>query len=344
MAYDPDTDPRLDPRLKALLPLLTPIGAPKDVAGREEMVAAAATEQALAAADLLRQVTEGMDSEEVVPQAGVRVTTEYFTSQPDGNQIPLQVIRPDDDRVLPCVYYLHGGGMATMSCTLGNYRAWGKILAHLGLVVVMPDFRNSVQPSTSGEIAPFPGGLNDCVSGLRHVHAHAAHFGIDPTRITISGESGGGNLTLATGLRLKREGDLPLVKGLYALCPYIAGMYPDPDLPSTTENNGIFLELHSNQTYVGYGPEAFESKNPEAWPLFAGVDDVTGFPPTVISVNECDPLRDEGIAFYRLLLSAGVPARGRVVLGTIHATEVIPVACPEITASTARDLADFATN
>jgi len=62
----------------------------------------------------------------------------------------------------------------------------------------------------------------------------------------------------------------------------------------------------------------------------------------VISVNECDPLRDEGIAFYRLLLAAGVAARGRVVLGTMHATELIPIVCPEITASTARDLADFA--
>lgn len=30
---------------------------------------------------------------------------------------------------------------------------------------------------------------------------------------------GGGNLTLATGLRLKRDGELRLIKGLYALCP-----------------------------------------------------------------------------------------------------------------------------
>ena len=29
--------------------------------------------------------------------------------------------------------------------------------------------------------------------------------------------------------------------------------------------------------------------------------DVAGLPRCVISVNECDPLRDEGINFYRLL-------------------------------------------
>ena len=53
---------------------------------------------------------------------------------------------------------------------------------------------------------------------------------------------------------------------------------------------------------IGYGIEAFDSRDPLAWPGFATRDDVDGFPPTVVSVNECDPLRDEGVAFYRLLL------------------------------------------
>jgi acetyl esterase/lipase len=44
--------------------------------------------------------------------------------------------------------------------------------------------------------------------------------------------------------------------------------------------------------------------------------------PTIISVNECDPLRDEGINFYRLLLRAGVKARCRQVMGTTHGTEI----------------------
>jgi acetyl esterase/lipase len=79
-----------------------------------------------------------------------------------------------------------------------------------------------------------------------------------------------------------------------------------------------------------------------AWPGFATEADVAGLPPTVISVNECDPLRDEGVALYRLLLSAGVAARGRVVLGTTHAVEMYPTVCPEISRDTARDLAAFA--
>jgi hypothetical protein len=51
-------------------------------------------------------------------------------------------------------------------------------------------------------------------------------------------------------------------------------------------------------------------------------------------------LRDEGLAFFRLLLSAGVAARGREALDTMHFTELLPVLCPEISRDTARDLAD----
>jgi acetyl esterase len=63
--------------------------------------------------------------------------------------------------------------------------------------------------------------------------------------------------------------------------------------------------------------------------------------PVVISVNECDPLRDEGINFYRLLLDSGVPARARESLGTCHGTEIFPVVCPDVSHATAADIASF---
>jgi acetyl esterase/lipase len=157
----------------------------------------------------------------------------------------------------------------------------------------------------------------------------------------VAGESGGGNLTLATGLKLLKDGDIGLIKGLYALCPYIAGEWPAPNSPSSVDNNGILLELHNNRGAMAYGIAEFEKKNPLAWPGFATIDDVKGLPPTIISVNELDPLRDEGVNFYRLLLSAGVKARCRQVMGTVHGTEVFPLACPDISRDTASDLANF---
>lgn len=64
----------------------------------------------------------------------------------------------------------------------------------------------------------------------------------------------------------------------------------------------------------------------------------------VISVNESDPLRDEGIGFYRLLLAGGVPARCRQLMGAIHGIEILPVICPDIAQSTAADIAEFIRN
>ncbi|GAC1595400.1 MAG: hypothetical protein NVS3B21_18370 [Acidimicrobiales bacterium] len=118
--------------------------------------------------------------------------------------------------------------------------------------------------------------------------------------------------------------------------------WPLAQNPSSTENNGILLELHHNRGAMAYGIEELDRGNPLAWPGLASEQDVRGLVSTMISVNECDPLRDEGINFYRLLLRAGVAARCRQVMGTIHATEVIPMVCPDISRDTARSIADFA--
>ncbi|HXW43998.1 MAG TPA: alpha/beta hydrolase [Streptosporangiaceae bacterium] len=340
MPYDVAADIRLDPRIKAILAgiAMEPAG---DVDSRETLLAEANSETARQQAELFRSFMELCDTEEAAPSAGLRVHTEKVISEPDGNSINLQVIRPDNEDTLACVYYIHGGGMMSLSCYDGMYRGWGKLIAANGVAVVMVDFRNCVVASSVPEVAPFPAGLNDCVSGLKWVIANASHLNIDPSRVIVAGESGGGNLTLATGLKLGQDGDLGLIKGLYALCPYIAGQWPTPECPSSTQNNGILLELHNNRGTIAYGIEAFNERNPLAWPSFATAQDVQGFPPTVISVNECDPLRDEGINFYRLLLAAGVPARCRQVMGTMHGTEIFTIACPEISRDTARDLAAF---
>ena len=341
MTLSIETDPRLDPRLRWILTAIPDQLLP-DVDNREVLLAEANTPEALANRELLRSFMDLCDSEEIAPSAGLDINTHQITSTPDGNQINLAVIRPETEQTLACVYYIHGGGMAAMSCFDGMYRSWGRLIAGNGVAVVMVDFRNCVTPSSAPEVAPYPAGLDDCVSGLRWVVAHADELGIDAARIVIAGESGGGNLTLASGLRLKRDGDLGLIKGLYALCPYIAGQWPTPECPSSVENEGILLHLHNNRGRMGYGIEAFEARDPLAWPSFAGAEDVRGFPPTVINVNECDPLRDEGINFYRLLLSAGVPARCRQMMGTMHGTEIFSIACPDISRDTARDIAGFA--
>ena len=177
---------------------------------------------------------------------------------------------------MPCIYYIHGGRMAFSSCYEGNYKAWGRMIAARGVAVAMVDFRNAVHADSAPEIAPFPAGLNDCVSGLKWVRANAAALGIDPARIVVAGESGGGNLALAVGMKLKQDGELGLIKGIYAMCPFIAGQWPQPQYPSSTENEGIFISVHNNRSAMAYGIEAFNARNPLAWPAFAQREDVAG--------------------------------------------------------------------
>ncbi len=337
-------DPRIDPRIKILF---GPMGvmtteASKPARDRNELLLRANSESATAQRQATKAFLDLCDTEQAAPSVGLTVSEHKIVSAPDGNTINLRFIRPEGHEQLPCVYYIHGGGMQVMSCDDGNYRAWGRIIAAQGVAVAMVDFRNCLTPSSVPEVAPFPAGLNDCASGLKWVIENADQLGIDRRRIVVAGESGGGNLTLATGLKLKQDGDMGLICGLYALCPYIAGSWPHDDLPSSIENEGILISLHHDQGAMAYGIEAFEQCNPLAWPGFADEDDLRGLVPTIISVNECDPLRDEGIAFYRMLLRAGVPARCRQVMGTIHGTEVFPLACPDVSRETAMSIADFA--
>ena len=334
-------DPRIDPRIKKEIGLMD-FGSAPDVSSREELLAQESTQELRALYDAMFAMMDSRDREDIASANGLRVSSERIVSAPDDNTINILMTRPDTTDVLPCVYYIHGGAMTIGSCFNGTYRAWARLIAANGVAVAMVDFRNAVIPSSVPEIAPYPAGLNDCISGLKWLHANGAELKIDPQAIIIAGESGGGNLTLACGMKLKRDGDLHLIKGLYALCPYIAGQWPLPENPSSSENNGITGEWHNNRGRMAYGIDAFDKRDPLAWPSFATKADVEGLPPVVISVNECDAFRDEGIHFYRLLMESGVSARCRQIMGTTHGAELFPLAvCPEITRDAANHIAQF---
>lgn len=338
-------DPRIDKRIRAVFGEVDFNSVTTtNATTREEILAEQETEEATQGKAVMEMINNSPHYKEVVTDEGLVTLTKEFTSSPDGNNIKIQYIRPDTDEKLPCVYYIHGGGMMVSSCFDELYAAWGRCMARQGIAVAMVDFRNAMWASSAPEIAPFPAGLNDCVSGLKWVHANAEELNIDNDQIIIAGESGGGNLTIATGLKLKQDGDIGLIKGLYALCPYIAGHWPLPENPSSEENEGILLSLHTEQEFsqgaLIYGIDAYKNKDPLAWPSFATADDVKGLPKTYIIVNECDPLRDEGVNFYRLLREADVDAQCRQVMGSVHGTEIF-LGCIEISDETAMSIANF---
>jgi acetyl esterase len=92
-----------------------------------------------------------------------------------------------------------------------------------------------------------------------------------------------------------------------------------------------------------YDPSGDNATNPLAWPYYASVANLVGLPPHVISVNQLDPLRDEGLAYFRKLLDAGVSAVSRTVNGTCHAGDCLfRAAMPDVYLATIRDIKSFA--
>ena len=333
-----DTDQRADPRIVAAMAMaeLAPgLEAPGADASYEDCLAyCAAFEEANAAAHpMLLEAMPKLDS--------VTRTTEVIQGV-DGNDISLYIHQPAArSGDLPCIVHTHGGGMVLMTAQDPMFVRWRDALADMGLVVVGVEFRNG-----GGRLGnhPFPAGLNDCASAAQWVHANKASLGV--TSIVISGESGGGNLSLATTLKAKREGWLAQIDGVYAFCPYISGAdaHPPAALVSLIENDGYMLDGPMMSAMVKvYDPNGEHGDNPLAWPLNATPEDLQGLPPHVISVNELDPLRDEGLAYYRKLTAAGVSAVGRTVHGTPHAGDLsFPDVVPEVYQDSARSLYGFA--
>merc|ERR1711990_906778 len=84
----------------------------------------------------------------------------------------------------PAIVYAHGGG-----CIGGSAEVYKGFLAHMalqcGVVVFNVDYR--LAPETR-----CPNNVLDFYEAIKYVSANAADLGVDPTRIAMAGESGGG--------------------------------------------------------------------------------------------------------------------------------------------------------
>jgi len=141
------------------------------------------------------------------------------------------------------------------------------------------------------------------------------------------------------------------IDGVYAIVPYISGGYGWTtkrhlqELPSLVECDGYFLNVKGMAVMASvYTPPSHKTaENPLAWPYFATKEDLKGLPPIVITVDELDPLKDEGMAFYRKLLAANVKAVGKMNLGLIHGAEMaFRKVIPDINKAVVADIKKFA--
>lgn len=332
------TDPRTDPRL---VEAMTALGM--DGAGEAPPVSFDSPVQDIrgycAAAE---EGFEGLFvalAEPLPPIEGVSRSEETIVGS-DGNEITLYIHRPEIAvGNVPAVLHMHGGGMAILSTAGPIYQRWRDGIASTGLIVIGVEFRNS-----AGSLGnhPFPAGLNDCVSALQWLTDNKASLGA--SKVVLSGESGGGNLSLATAIRAKELGRIEQVDGVYAMCPYISNEYHtlNESLPSLVENDGYFVR-NDMLAVLAAAYDGPDSRSPLAWPWHATADDLVGLPPHRISVNELDPLRDEGLTYSDKLATVGVSTGTRTVPGTTHAADVsMQGAVADLTEGTWQDIKMFA--
>ncbi|MDN3611252.1 alpha/beta hydrolase fold domain-containing protein, partial [Vibrio ostreicida] len=128
------------------------------------------------------------------------------------------------------------------------------------------------------------------------------------------GDSAGGQLALATTLRLKKlEQWLPRQQIL---------IYPMLDPTGNSQSyreNGSDYIITANMLLSGFELYANCSSKDITEPelnLLSG--DFSGLPITTIITAEFDPLRDEGEELYKLMRSQGVDAYCERYLGVIH--------------------------
>lgn len=220
--------------------------------------------------------------------------------------VPIRVYRPSERAGLPVVVWFHGGGWVV-----------GDLDSHDPMLRLLAPDAGCLAVSVGYRLAPehrFPAAVEDALAAYRWVRDHAAELGGDAARVAVGGDSAGGNLAAVTALLLREAGEpQPVLQVL---------VYPVTDhefeRPSMVENaRGYFLEADGMRWfYDHYARDARDHADWRMSPLRA--PSVDGLAPAFVVTAEFDPLRDQGEAYARRLVDAGVPVEVHRVDGMFH--------------------------
>jgi acetyl esterase/lipase len=242
---------------------------------------------------------------------GIDVSRRSIPGGDDDPEIMLQIVRPHGLRTMaPAIFHVHGGGFI-MGGPENSHGRMVRLAREVGCVVVQTTYR----------LAPehrYPAALRDVVTALRWVGDHASELDIDPGRIAVHGISAGAGLVAAAMLYLRDHGGGPPVCFQFLAIPELDDRLATASMRSFGDTVGWdnTKAAISWESYLGPGVPGSNDVEIYAAPARAG--DLSGLPPTYISVMELDPLRDEGIAYANLLLAAGVSVELHLFPGTYH--------------------------
>jgi acetyl esterase len=236
--------------------------------------------------------------------------------QGGAGQIDARLYRPSASKPLPMIVFFHGGGFVL--CDLDSHDALCRSLANAtGCVVTAVDYR--LAPET-----PFPGPVEDCYAALLELAARAGELGVDAERLSVCGDSAGGNLATVVAHLVRQRGG-PRLRHQALLCPVTDASCESASMTSLA--SGYFLSRDMMRWFWKcYLPAPDDVRNPLASPLRA--ENLSGLPAATIVTAEFDPARDEAEAYADRLRDAGVPVVARRYLGMIHGFMSMPLVTP----------------
>lgn len=285
------TDPRIDPQVRVFLADLNKDSSPFWELPQPKP----------------QEILTALQNKTSVEMSGV--TIQEKTISQDGRTVKLYIMTPDHAAKKPGVLlFIHGGVWI-----VGNFQNHQRLLRDLvvgsGQVGVFVEY-------TPLPEAKYPTQLEESYASLKWVAAHAGDFGADGSRITVAGNSVGGNMAAALTLIAKdRNGPKITYQVLF-----IPATDASVDTNSYHEfGTGRFLA----RSFMKYGwdlyaPDEKTRNIPYVSPLRATNDELKGLPPALIITAENDPLRDEGEAYARKLKDAGVAVTATRYNGMIH--------------------------
>lgn len=207
------------------------------------------------------------------------------------NSIPVKIYKPTDEVNLPITVYFHGGCFIS-----GGFETHDAQLRQIALL------SNSIVICIQYRLAPehaYPAAHDDVYQAVLGVKEQAHKYGGDSEHLVFIGDSAGGQLALATTLRLKKL-DQWLPRQQILIYPMLD---PTGNSKSYRENGSDYI-ITANMLLSGFELYANCSSKEIVEPELNLLNsDFSGLPITTIITAEFDPLRDEGEHLYKLMLS-----------------------------------------
>jgi acetyl esterase len=225
---------------------------------------------------------------------------------PSGS-LRVRIYYPDDRDMLPALMYMHGGGFTLFSIDTHD-RLMREYAAIGGFAAIAVDYPLSPE-------AKFPRALNLIVELTEWIAVNGQQWGINPGRLAIGGDSAGGNLALASALRLRDAEHADRLCAILSNYGAFGRRCSDEAEASFGGPNAVLNREEMEYYWANYLETPQDSDNPYACPLIA---DVSGLPPTLLVVAEIDILAEDSSILARRMEAAGTPCEVVIYRGATH--------------------------